>query len=110
MITNLTCEYLVNPVGIDILQPRLSWQMQTERQGARQTAYRILAANTDDELEIGTLWDSGKIESDQSIHVKYGGPLLKSRQRVYWKVTVWDETGQPNESDTGWFEMGLLKY
>jgi alpha-L-rhamnosidase len=101
----------MNPLGIDIMRPRLSWQMQTDRQGACQTAYRILTASTVEGLKNGetVLWDSGKIESDQSVHVEYGGPRLASRQRVYWNVTVWDETGQASSSDTAWFEMGLLR-
>src|SRR4051812_11143461 len=113
-ITNLTCEYRTNPLGIDTTRPRFSWQMQTDRQGARQTAYRILAASTaegvdKDTADLADLWDSGKVESDQSVHVAYGGPRLGSRQRVYWNVTVWDETGKASRSDTAWFEIGLLK-
>src|SRR5512137_375463 len=109
IITNLTCEYRTNPLGIDILPPRLSWQMQTDRQGARQTAYRIQAARSVEGLHVSDLWDSGKIVSDQSVHVTYEGPRLGSRQRVYWTVTVWDETGEANQSEPAWFEIGLLK-
>jgi alpha-L-rhamnosidase len=105
MITNLLCEYRSNPLGIDITKPRLSWQMQTERQGARQTAYRILAGSSEGGAD---LWDSGKVESDQSVHIVYDGKPLTSRQRVYWKVIVWDETGSENQSDSAWFELGLL--
>ncbi|MEO8609761.1 MAG: glycoside hydrolase family 78 protein [Chloroflexota bacterium] len=109
-ITQLICEYRINPLGIDVQNPRLSWQMQTERLGARQTAYQVRAASTLEALHDGKadLWDSGKIESDQSVHVMYAGQALRSRKRVYWKVTVWDETGNVSESDTAWFEMGLL--
>ena len=111
LITNLVCEYRANPLGIDVVAPRLAWQMQSDRQGARQTAYRILAATDLSTLRAGNadLWDSGKIETDQSIHIPYAGQRLSSRQRVYWQVTVWDETGQPNDSDPAWFEMGLLE-
>lgn len=105
-IKNLTCEYSTNPLGIDVMHPRLSWQMQTERQGAHQTAYRILVASAVGGL--ADLWDSGKVKMDQSVHVVYGGPSLASRQRVYWNVTVWDETELVNQSETAWFEMGLL--
>jgi len=105
-ITNLTCEYLTNPLGIDVKRPRLSWQMHTDRQGARQTAYRIVAGNG---LGKADLWDSGKVDSDQSVQVEYNGPALQSRQRVYWTVTVWDETGKAIQSEPAWFEMGLLR-
>ncbi len=108
-ITNLTCEYRTNPLGIDIMRPRLSWQMQTDRQGARQIAYHIQAGSSVEGLGVSDLWDSGKIDSDQSVYVTYGGPRLGSRQRVYWTATVWDETGQANQSDPTWLEMGLLK-
>jgi alpha-L-rhamnosidase len=85
--------------------------MQSDRRGARQTAYRILAASDSQRLSKGDadLWDSGEIETDQSIHIPYAGQELSSRQRVYWQVTVWDETGQASHSDPAWFEMGLLE-
>lgn len=110
-ITKLTTEYRTNPLGIDIVSPRFSWQLQTDRQGARQTAYRILAASTPELLSAGSadLWDSGKIESDQSVHVRYEGQPLGSRQRVYWRVIVWDETGTESQSEAAWFEIGLLE-
>lgn len=109
-ITQLICEYLENPLGIDIIRPRLSWRMQTERQGAHQTAYQVLAASHPDLLssEKADLWNSGKIEGEQSIHIVYGGKTLTSRQRVYWSVTVWDENGDSSQSEIAWFEMGLL--
>lgn len=109
-ICRLTCEYRVNPLGIDVIQPRLNWQMKSERRGARQTAYQILTAASEEELlnSEATLWNSGKIETDQSIHVPYQGPPLHSGQRVFWKVRVWDEMGQMTESPCAWWEMGLL--
>ncbi len=84
--------------------------MQSERRGARQTGYQILAAPVQAGLDDGSdlLWDSGKVESDQSIHVPYAGPALVSGQRVYWKVQVWDEAGGKIESTQAWWEMGLL--
>jgi alpha-L-rhamnosidase len=110
-ITRLTCEYRPNPLGIDVTAPRLAWQMQTERKGARQVAYRVFAATSPHRLSEGSTdhWDSGRIESDQSVQVVYGGTALSSRDRVYWRVTVWDETGGVTHSDPAWFEMGLLK-
>jgi alpha-L-rhamnosidase len=109
-IAHLICEYRTNPLGIDERTPRLGWQMRTERPGARQTAYRIVASSTLEALRAGKgdLWDSGKIESNQSVHVVYAGQPLVSRQRAYWRVTVWDETGNAVESEVAWFEMGLL--
>jgi alpha-L-rhamnosidase len=85
--------------------------MQGDRRGARQTAYRILVAPSETGWEGGTslIWDSGRIESDQSIHVPYSGPALASGRRVYWKVRVWDEAGREAESPSAWWEMGLLE-
>jgi alpha-L-rhamnosidase len=110
-IFHLTCEYRTNPLGIDVHQPRLSWQMQSDQRGARQTAYQILAAPTEASLEAGSdlLWNSGKVESEQSIHAPYRGSALVSGQRVYWKVRVWDEAGKEFESAPAWWEMGLLE-
>ena len=109
-LIHLTCEYRTNPLGLDVLRPRLSWQMRSDRRGAHQTGYQILAAPTEASLNSGAglIWDSQKVDSDQSIHVPYGGPPLTSGQRVYWKVRVWDEARGVIESSPAWWEMGLL--
>ncbi|GAB4580172.1 MAG: alpha-L-rhamnosidase [Anaerolineales bacterium] len=109
---HLTCEYRNNPLGIDVPQPRLSWQLHSPQRGAHQTAYQILVASSEAALNDDTnlLWDTGKIETDQSIHIPYCGPTLKSGQRVYWKVRVWNENGEMVESPSAWWEMGLLEY
>ncbi|MFZ4815038.1 MAG: glycoside hydrolase family 78 protein [Phototrophicaceae bacterium] len=110
-ITHLICEYRTTPLGIDVQRPRLGWQMHTDRIGARQTAYHIRVATQLDGLTGGNadLWDGGKVSSDQSVHVVYAGLPLTSRQRAYWQVTVWDETGVASTSEPTWFEMGLLE-
>jgi alpha-L-rhamnosidase len=110
-IAALRCEYRKNPMGIDVLQPRLSWQMRSNLRGAHQTAYQILIAPSETSLDSGRglLWDSGRVETDQSTHVPYNGLTLVSGQRVYWKVRVWNEVGQESESSFAWWEMGLLE-
>jgi alpha-L-rhamnosidase len=110
-ISHLTCEYRTNPLGIDVLEPRLSWQMQSDRRGAHQSAYRIFVSLSEKDLENDShqLWDSGKVDSDQSVHVPYTGKPLASGQRVYWKVRVWDENGQEIDSSSAWWEMALLE-
>jgi len=72
-VSGLRCEYLTNPIGLDVLNPRLSWHMKKDVRGARQSAYRIMVATRDELLlnDSPDLWDSGKIESDQSIQVTY---------------------------------------
>jgi len=110
-VTNLTCEYRTNPLGIDVQTPRLAWQLQSDQRGARQMAYHLLAATTPSLLHEGKAdcWDSGKVTSDQSIQVSYGGKQVASRQRIYWQVTIWDESGNRATSEPAWFEMGLLR-
>lgn len=95
---NLKTEYLINPVGIDIQSPRLMWNCQG---GVRQTAYRVVA--TTDGKEV---WDSGKVLSD-AMHAEYP-KTLESRQRVEWRVTLWDENDVEGKSAFACFETGLL--
>jgi len=98
---SLKTEYLKNPMGIDIVQPRLFWSCEG---GMGQTAYQILA-----EVDGVAVWGSGKVESSRMTHIPYGGALA-SRTRVEWKVRLWDETGAEGPwSDPASFEMGLLK-
>lgn len=110
-IKQLRCEYHVNPLGIDVLKPRLSWVMESSERSEMQSAYRILVASSEENLKQnkGDLWDSGRVRSDQSNQVIFEGNPLKSRVRCYWKVQVWDK----NESASAWSEpamwtMGLL--
>lgn len=110
-VMDLRCEYLVDPVGIDVVRPRLSWKLQSSWRGQKQTAYQILVA-TDKKLlaaDRADLWDTGKVTSDQSIQVPYAGTPLVSRTRCYWKVRTWDKDDKPCPfSEVGVWEMGLL--
>lgn len=102
--TNLRCEYFKNPLGLDVPLPRLSWQLQSTEQGAKQTAYQIVINSGSD-----VIWDTGKVKSSQSVHIVYNGPALASGQRVTWKVRTWDQNGIPSlYSAPAWWEMGLL--
>jgi alpha-L-rhamnosidase len=107
---NLKCEYLTDPVGIDILKPRLSWALESDKRGEKQTAYQILVASSGDNLRKnrGDLWDSGKVASRESLHIPYAGAPLKSAMRCLWKVRVWDTTDTPTEFTAASWEMGLL--
>lgn len=109
-ISAVYCEHLVNPLGIETPAPRLSWRLASDRRGARQLAYRLLVASTASNLANGNgdLWDSARVESDASVLVPYAGVPLTSRQCCWWRVSVWDETGQEHVSDPAWWEMGLL--
>ena len=112
-IKDLRCEYKTNPLGIDVLIPRLFWKIESDKHDTIQTAYRIKVAYKDSDLKEGAklVWDSGKLESDQSIHVQYTGPALESRKRYYWRVKVWDNHGDESEwSEIAFFEMGILNH
>ncbi len=109
--TNLRCEYLVNPLGVDVAKPRLSWILESDRRGERQTAYRVLIASSAAMLanDQADLWDSGRVESDATIHVAYAGKPLPSRTQCFWKVQVWDRNGTPSPwSEPAFWAMGLL--
>lgn len=95
-VINLRCEDLVDPVGIDVVKPRLSWQMRSDRNGAAQTAYQVLCATAPELLTDGTadLWNSGKVAVNQSQGVVYGGKTLTRGNPHYWTVRIWDETGE----------------
>lgn len=107
----LRCEYLLNPLGIDETRPRLSWIMESNRRGARQTAWQVRVASSRKRLEQENtdLWDSGRVETDQSTQVVYNGAPLVSRMACHWCVTVWDETGNCVTSEPAFWTMGLLK-
>src|SRR5918994_1981955 len=90
----LKCEYRVDPLGIDERVPRLSWALESEGRAQVQSAYRILVARSEKDLESeeDLLWDSGRVESARSVSVEYEGEALRSGSRCcVWKVRVWDE-------------------
>ena len=110
---DLQCEYLTEPLGIDVAAPCLSWKLPALAgvRGQKQTAYRVLVASRKSLLETGRadLWDSGIVTSPQSSLVAYGGHQLVSDQDCYWKVRVFDQAGQPSDwSSTARFSLGLL--
>ncbi|PRY55590.1 alpha-L-rhamnosidase [Arcticibacter pallidicorallinus] len=109
-LQNLRCEMLTDPLGIDVLNPRLSWEITSPARGLKQSAYRILVASQADKLEEGKadLWDSGKKNSDESQHVVYSGKQLKSKDKAYWKVIVWTNDGSTSSSGISRWSMGLL--
>lgn len=108
-ITRLTTEYMDRPMGIDVTQPVFGWQMQSDRYGAAQTAYRIVMASSEESLENGTYtYDSGTVNSPASVCIKYNGPELAPCTRYYWQVLVTDERGKVHESPASWFETGLM--
>jgi len=110
-VTNLVCEYLVNPIGIDVQKPRLSWQIFSDEQNVMQSAYEIMVADSPENLNKKSrlIWTSGKVTGEESVNVEYGGPELQSMQRAYWQVRIWDSNGKSSEwSKPAFWEMGIL--
>lgn len=108
---HLRCQYRENPLGIDATRPRLTWVVRSDERGLRQSAYQVMVADTLEALERGSgnWWDSGKVLSDASIQIEYGGERLTSRQCCFWKVRIWDERGRPSMwSEPAFWTMGLL--
>jgi alpha-L-rhamnosidase len=107
----LRCENRDNPVGMDEVNPRFSWWMESARRADAQTAYRILVASTEEALKSdkGNLWDSGKVSSGETVAIRYGGTPLISGGRYFWKVMLWDKAGKQSRwSDPAWFVTGKL--
>jgi len=110
-LTELRCEYRENPLGIDVAKPRLNWIIKSGQRGEMQTAYEVLVASSQELLfrNEGNLWTSGKVLSDQSVHVEYQGKPLESMDQCWWKVRIWDKDGKPsNWSQPATWTMGLL--
>lgn len=112
-LSGLRCEYLENPLGLDIPLPRLSWRMAADgtARGKKQTAYRILVAGSAASLDAdrGDLWDSGRVRSGESVNIVYGGKPLVAGQPCFWKVSIADERGvwSPWSAPARW-RMGLF--
>jgi alpha-L-rhamnosidase len=111
---DLRCELRYNPPGIGEGHPRLDWTLTPSNPDARglsQSAYEIAVASSQEKLAAGQadLWDSGKVASNQTSQVVYGGRPLQSRAQCWWRVRVWDQAGQPSDwSAPAHWSMGLL--
>ena len=111
-VVGLRTEFVESPIGVEALSPSLSWRIDAKRHGVRQTAYRILVAADLESLNCdkADLWDSDRVDSEESVDIRYGGLALVSRQRCFWRVQIWDEQGRASAfSQTASWEMGLLK-
>ncbi len=111
-VTDLTCEYQTNPLGLDVAQPRVSWKLTAGTRGTLQTAYELRVGTDSKGLTRGQniAWQSGKVSSAQSVLVAYKGPALKSRQIYFWQVRVWDNHGNASAwSPVNSWETGLLQ-
>lgn len=108
-VTHLQCEYMPNPLGIDVTNPRLSWYMQDGTSQATQTAYRLWVGT--DSVAVsegrGASWDTDKTASDH-VCIRYGGKPLEPFTRYYWRVAVWNHEGKQITSTVHWFETAFM--
>ena len=110
LIDELSCQYRTNPLAVEAQEPVLSWKLKSQANRQHQTAYQILVASSVNLLNTNDadLWNSGKISSGQSVAVQYGGKALKSRERYYWKVKIWNAADEPSPwSAIAYWEMAL---
>lgn len=110
-VGTLRTEHAVEPLGVDVPRPRLSWVLSGNGRGIRQSAYQVRVASSPQHLQRGKadVWDSGKVPSSSSVGVPYGGPALRSDTRYFWKVRVWDGEGRRSRWSTpSWWETGFL--
>ena len=106
-----TVDRTTDPLGIDDTHPRLGWQLLSHRNGESQSAYEIAVSSSAGKAASGTadVWDSGKVTSDQSVDVPYGGPAPHTGRSYYWRVRAWDAQGRATAwSRVSSWEMGLL--
>ena len=111
-VGHLRCEYLVNPMGIDKVAPRLSWRIESMERGEKQTAWQVIVASTPEALasDQGDLWDSGKISGDETSQIVYAGTALASRAECFWKVRSWSANDQVSAwSAPARWTVGLLQ-
>jgi alpha-L-rhamnosidase len=106
--TGLRCEYLENPMGVDVRQPRLFWVLEHTERGQAQSAYQVLVSS-DPAAAAGDIWDSGKVTSSRSTQVVYAGKALESGKTYFWKIKYWDKDGKESPwSDAARFDTGLF--
>ncbi|HTM99537.1 MAG TPA: family 78 glycoside hydrolase catalytic domain [Pedobacter sp.] len=109
-VVDLSCQYQLNPQGVETQNPSLSWKLQSTQNNVKQTAYQVLVAESLTELNAnrGKTWDSRKISTDQSIQIKFQGNRLYSGKTYFWKVKVWDNKNNSVWSAVSKWQMGLI--
>jgi alpha-L-rhamnosidase len=107
----LTCEYMVNPLGIEVVKPRLSWTILSSIRNQKQTAYEVVVSDNIKDIKRmkGNIWQTGKVSSSESVHVAYDGNPLKAFTRYYWRVKVYGKNGSSDWTEFQWFETAMLK-
>ncbi len=106
-VGNLRCEDRINPLGLDVLNPRFSWQLVPDQRNLEQTGYEIRVGYKSGRTDQLATW---KVMSSQSLYVPYTGKSLESGTAYYWQVRVWDNKGRVSGwSEKAYWQMGLLQ-
>ncbi len=108
IVTNLKCEHLRHPLGIDAKNPRFSWQIKSEVNGIKQVAYQIIIGTDEHFLTEGNTWNSGKVNAEDNL-VVYNGPELQPFTKYFWGVQIWDSNGVQAVSKVSTFETGMME-
>jgi len=109
--SNLRCEYLVNPIGIDSPNPRFTWMMVDDSWESAQSAYELILGTDSSKVAsgVGNKWTTGKVNSSAML-VEYNGSPLEPFTRYFWHVKVYDAAGNPSSvSVMASFETGMMK-
>lgn len=113
VVAGTSVEYLDEPLGLDARRPRFSWTLEADRRDATQAAYQVQVATGENTLEAGEalVWDTGRVPTNDSVNVQYGGEALTSATRYYWRVRAWsaEDTGPSAWSEISTFETGLFE-
>ena len=107
---DLECEHLVNPLGIDAPNPRLSWRLDDPSVGAQQSAYQIIVGTDKTQVlrGIGNMWQTAKIVLNTQL-ITYKGATLKPFTIYFWKVVLWNNKGAAyKDAPIAHFEMGMM--
>ncbi|MEO6230559.1 MAG: family 78 glycoside hydrolase catalytic domain [Ferruginibacter sp.] len=109
-LQNLRCEMLTNPLGINVLQPRFSWQMESGEHNVVQLSYQLIVSSTEQQLKNneGDVWNSGNISNDKSVLIEYGGKPLQPGKKYFWKVIVTTNKGTASLNEIAFFSTGLF--
>ncbi len=106
------CESKINPLGVPVTGIHFSWQLTCTENNMVQKSYQVMVSSTLENLMAGTydVWNSAMVESSQSIFVAYKGDKLKTGQKYFWQVKVWDQNNNASAFSTPqYFITGLEK-
>lgn len=109
-ISETRCQHSPAPMGVETPAPEFSWILESNVRGASQRAYRILVSDSEKKIDkaIGNIWDSGRVDSGESLGIVYSGQPLESGKRYYWRMCAWDHKGKRTSwSKPAPIQMGL---